>query len=194
MLRVGQEGRVLLVDGQVVHGKAVVSVPVLVVVVRGRALEAGAEAEADVDGLAGPRREVKLAKVVGGEVLPAVVGAEEVDTVVEARLCSPAVELLEGPLVVEAAPKGGAGAAGAGEQCFRGAPDGAPAGLVAADFDDGEVVPDVVDHETVGVSAAKGAEPKMLVEFNAHEGTVGVGQVHVFEDHRVVPVLAVAGP
>ena len=55
LLWIGKEGRVLLVDGQVVHGEAVVSLPVLVVVVGGGAFKAGAEAEADVHGLTGPR-------------------------------------------------------------------------------------------------------------------------------------------
>ena len=166
----------------------------MLVVIRRGALEARAEAEADVHGLTGPRREVKLTEVISGKVLPAVVGAEEVHAVIEARLGSPTVQLLEQTLVVEATPQGRAGAASTGEQRLGGATNGAPPSFVAADFDDRHVVPHVVDDEAVGVCTTKGAKAKVLEQLNAHESAIGVGKVHVFEDHRVVPILAVTGP
>ena len=184
----------MLVDGQIVHGEAVVALPPLLVIVGSGAFEARAEAEADVHGLTGPRREVKFAEVVCGEILPTVVRAEEVRAVIEARLGSPTVELFEQTLVVKSTPEGISGATGAGEQGLRGATDGAPSGFIAANFNDRQVVPHVVDDEAVGVCATKGPVAEVLEQLNAHEGPIGAGEVHVFEDHRVVPVLAVSGP
>ena len=102
--------------------------------------------------------------------------------------------MFERALEVEATPHGESGAASTGEEGLRGTADGAPAGLVAAHLNDGQIVPHVVHDKAIGVCATEGAIAEVLEQLNAHEGTIGIGEVNVFEDHRVVPVLAVSRP
>ena len=195
-LRVGEERRVLLPYGQVVHGKAVTTGPLTLVVVGRRAFEAGAEPEAEVHRFTSPRREVEGTQVLVGEVVPAVEGAGGSEAVVHdvLGLCAPKV-LLEAAVSVEASPHGHAVGACARKGCFLWATDDVPAAFSTADLNDGEIVPNVTDNETAGtVDVAQGTKAEMAEQFNAHERTVGAGKVHVFEDHGVVPVLSVTGP
>ena len=185
----------MLPDGQVVNGKTVTSAPLAFVVVGGRALKAGPETEADVNGLVGPRREVKGTEVFLGEVVPAVVGAGGEEAVVDdvLRSSTPRVDL-EHAVVVKSAPHRGARSTSALDGSELRTSDEAPAGLVASDLNDGKVIPHIADNKAGSVRASEGTESQMTEEFDAHERPVGTGQVNVVEDHRIVPVLSVAGP
>ena len=74
------------------------------------------------------------------------------------------------------------------------ATDEVPARFFAADLNDGKVVPNITDDEASAVGISEGAKAEMTEEFNAHERTVGAGEINVVEDHGVVPVLAVTAP
>ena len=191
----GQERRALLPDGKVVHSKAVAPRPSAFVVVRSRAREAGSESETDVNVLTGPRRKVEQPEVVFGEVVPAVNGTRGKGPLLNEGFCVVAIPELVCALFVKAAPDGCAGVTGTLNGCQTGACNEVPAGFLAVNLDDGEVVHDVGDDEEAGCGRlTEGAESEMSEEFDAHERTICTRQVNVVENHAVVPVLAVAAP
>ena len=194
-LWVGQESRVLLPDGQVVNSVAVSAAPTGFVVVSRGTFEAGAESESNVDGFAGPRGQVKSTEVFFGEVVPAVVGSCREEAVVNDVLgsCAPGV-LLEQAVVVKATPNGRSGRARTFDGSLLRATNEVPSRFLAADLNDGEVVPDVANDEARAVGISEGTETEMAEEFDAHESTVSARQVDIVEHHGVVPVLSVAAP
>ena len=76
-------------------------------------------------------------------------------------------------LFVKAAPDGFAGVAGTLNGSQAGACNEVPAGFLAVNLDDGEIVHDVGDDEEAGRGRlTESAESEMPEEFDAHERTI----------------------
>ena len=110
-----------------------------------------------------------------------------------------AKELLGDSVVVKTTPHGGARGASASNCGLAGTSNKIPARIFAVDFNECEVIPDITGNEDLATCGGLGVLPKGAIaegteEFDAHEGAVSTGQVHIVEHHGVVPVLSVSTP
>ena len=74
------------------------------------------------------------------------------------------------------------------------ATDEVPSRFFTSNLDDGQIIPNITDDEARAVGISKRTKSEMAEEFDAHEGTIGAGQVNIVEDHGVVPVLSITTP
>ena len=158
-------------------------------------MESSAETESNVDRFAGPEGQVKGSEVFFREVVPSVIGTRSEETVVDDVLrCSTPCVLLEHAVVVKSTPNGGSRRTGAFQGGLLRATDEVPSRFFTSNLDDGQIIPNITDDEARAVGISKRTKSEMAEEFDAHEGTIGAGQVNIVEDHGVIPVLSITTP